>query len=383
MANGGGPFGIGDQILKGFIGTETLRDYTHASRTFTTNSYELKPRYKFLYHVSFTINTQEIPYLRGVFGNDDVQKLSLLVKTVELPKYSVSTDTLNQYNRKRIVQTKIEYQPVTLTFHDDGGDNARRLWYYYYTYYYKDATQQYLAPNVTNGSVGASANRTAGFGYNARDIYNDSLTVKDWGYIGQSWSDGTTDPSGKPPFFRDIRIYGLDQRKFAEYVLINPVITAWNHDQYDYAQGAGIMQHTMTVAYETVKYYSGAVGRSRPDTNVQGFADPAHYDTRPSPIARPGATQTIFGQGGLLDAGEGILSDLQSGTVGGLIGAAQTAMRTYNTFKGSNIKSTAISEAVALGQNTIIQGANSQAVRAVMTKPTGIFIPTPQKPANT
>jgi hypothetical protein len=383
VANGGGPFGIGDQILKGFIGTETLRDYTHASRTFTTNSYELKPRYKFLYHVSFTINTQEIPYLRGVFGNDDVQKLSLLVKTVELPKYSVSTDTLNQYNRKRIVQTKIEYQPVTLTFHDDGGDNARRLWYYYYTYYYKDATQQYLAPNVTNGSVGASANRTAGFGYNARDIYNDSLTVKDWGYIGQSWSDGTTDPSGKPPFFRDIRIYGLDQRKFAEYVLINPVITAWNHDQYDYAQGAGIMQHTMTVAYETVKYYSGAVGRSRPDTNVQGFADPAHYDTRPSPIARPGATQTIFGQGGLLDAGEGILSDLQSGTVGGLIGAAQTAMRTYNTFKGSNIKSTAISEAVALGQNTIIQGANSQAVRAVMTKPTGIFIPTPQKPANT
>jgi hypothetical protein len=43
MANGGGPFGIGDQILQGFIGNNTLRDYTHASRTFTTNSYELKP----------------------------------------------------------------------------------------------------------------------------------------------------------------------------------------------------------------------------------------------------------------------------------------------------------------------------------------------------
>lgn len=381
MANGGGPFGIGDQILKGFIGTETLRDYTHASRTFTTNSYELKPRYKFLYHVSFTLNTQQIPYLRGVFSNDDIQKLSLLVKTVDLPKYQVSTDTLNQYNRKRIVQTKIEYQPITVTFHDDGGDNARRLWYYYFSYYYKDATQQYLSPNITNGSVGASANRTAGFGYNARDIYNDSLLVKDWGYIGQSWADGTTDPSGKPPFFRDIRIYGLDQRKFAEYVLINPVVTAWNHDQYDYSQGSGVMQHTMTVAYETVKYYSGAVGRSRPDTNVQGFADPTHYDTRLSPIAKPGANQTIFGQGGLLDAAEGILTDLQSGTVGGLIGAAQTAGRTYNTFKNANIRSTAINEVVALGQNTILQGANSQAVRNVMNSPTGIFIPTAQRPA--
>ena len=382
MANGGGPFGIGDQILKGFIGTETLRDYTHASRTFTTNSYELKPRYKFLYHVSFTINTQQIPYLRGVFSNDDIQKLSLLVKTVDLPKYSVQTETLNQYNRKRVVQTKIDYQPVTLTFHDDGGDNARRLWYYYFTYYYKDATQQYLAPNVTNGSVGASANRQAGFGYNARDIYNDVMQVKDWGYIGETWNDGTAGTSGKPPFFRDIRIYGMDQRKFAEYVLINPIIQSWNHDQYDYSQGAGIMQHTMTVAYETVKYYSGAVGRSRPDTNVQGFADPSHYDTRLSPIARPGANQTIFGQGGLLDAAEGILTDLQSGTVGGLIGAAQTAGRTYNTFKNANIRSTAVNEAVALGTNTILQGANSQAVRNVMNSPTGIFIPTPQRPGN-
>lgn len=382
MANGGGPFGIGNQILQGFTGTETLRDYTHASRAFTTNSYELKPRYKFLYHVSFTINTQQIPYLRGVFSNDDIQKLSLLVKSVDLPKYTVQAETLNQYNRKRVVQTKIDYQPVQLTFHDDGGDNARRLWYYYFSYYYKDPTQRYLDPNNSNGSVGASANRTAGFSYNARDIYNDSLIVKDWGYIGETPSDGYCGPDGKPPFFRDIRIYGLDQRKFAEYVLINPVIQSWNHDTYDYSQGAGIMQHTMTVMYETVKYYSGAVGKQRPDTNVQGFADPSHYDTRPSPIARPGATQTIFGQGGLLDAGEGILGDLQSGTVGGLIGATQTAMRTYNTWKNSNIKSTAISEAVALGTNTIVAGANSQAARNVMNKPIGVFFPTAQKPNN-
>ena len=382
MANGGGPFGLYDQLLKGFIGTETLRDYTHASRTFTTNSYELKPRYKFLYHVSFTVNTEQIPYLRGVFDKDNTNKLSLLVKTVELPKYQIQAESLNQYNRKRVVQTRIDYQPVTLTFHDDGGDNARRLWYYYFSYYYKDPTQRYLDPNNTNGSVGPSANRQAGFGYNARDIYNDVLQVKDWGYIGQSWKDGTSDPSGKPPFFRDIRIYGLDQRKFAEYILINPVIQSWNHDQYDYNQGNGIMQHSMTILYETVKYYSGAVGKTRPggDVNVQGFADPAHYDTRRSPIARPGANQTIFGQGGVLDAAEGIIGDLQSGTVGGLIGATQTAMRTYNTFKNANIKSTAISEAVALGQGSIIQGANSQAVRQVLNTKTGVFFPTPKQP---
>lgn len=375
MANGGGPFGIGNQVLKGFIGNEVLRDYTHASRAFTTNNYELKPRYKFLYHVSFTLNTQQIPYLKGAFANDQIRNLSLLVKTADLPRFTIDVDTLNQYNRKRVVQTRINYTPVTLTFHDDGGDTARRLWYYYYSYYYKDPTQQYLSPNVTNGSLGPSANRQAGFGYNARDIYSDVMQVKDWGYIGESWSDGGTGSSGKPPFFRDIRIYGMDQRKFAEYVLINPVIQSWNHDTYDYSQPGGTMQHSMTLYYETVKYYSGAVGSSRPDTNVQGFADPAHYDTRLSPIARPGANQTVFGQGGLLNAGAGILQDLQSGSTLGLIGATQTAMRTYNTFKDSNLRSIVKSEAISIGTGAV-QSAIPGAVRQVTGKVDGVLFPT-------
>lgn len=384
MANGGGPFGIGDQIYRGFIGDSVLRDYTHASRTFTTNSYELKPRYKFLYHVSFTLNTNDIPYLRGVLGNNESSKLSLLVKTADLPKYNIATETLNQYNRKRIIQKKIEYQPVNIVFHDDGGDNARRLWYYYFSYYYKDPAQQYLAPNNTNGSLGASANRTVGFGYNTRDIYSDSWLVKDWGYSGESWQDGTPVPSAngkqgqKPPFFRDIRIYGMDQRKYAEYVLINPVISSWNHDTYDYSQNGGIMQHSMTILYETVKYYSGAVGASRPDTNVEGFADPTHYDTRLSPISRPGANATVFGQGGLLDAGIGILGDLQSGNLGGLIGATQTAMRVSNTFKGKNLAAIAKNEAVSLGTGAIVE-ALPGATRQVIGRQGGVFIPTPQR----
>jgi len=370
---------FGQNFLQGFTEVQNLRDYTHASKVFTTNSFELKPRYKFLFHVSFTINTQEIPALKGALGIDDITNLSYVVKTVDLPKYTVQNETLNQYNRKRVVQTKINYEPVTLTFHDDGGDVVRNLWYNYYSYYYKDPSQQYLAPNNQNGSMGASANRQAGFGYNARDIYSQNRQVNDWGYIGESFMDGNTSTltnSGKPPFFRDIRIYGMDQRKTAEYVLINPIITNWSHDQYDYAQGNGIMQNTMTIAYETVKYYSGAIGRSRPDTNVQGFADPSHYDTTVSPIARPGANSTIFGQGGLLDAGAGILEDLSSGSVLGLIGAAQKASTAAKTFKGKDLKSMTVSEATALGTKAI-QGAIPGAVRSIQGRPNGMYFPSP------
>lgn len=364
---------FGQDLLKGFTNVNYLRDYTHASKTFTSNQYELKPRFKFLFHVSFTLNT-EIPSLNQFVTAGDIGSLSYVVKTVDLPKFNVKTETLNQYNRKRIVQTGIEYQPVNITFHDDGGDVVRNLWYNYFSYYYKDPSQKYLAPNNTNGSAGASENRTTGFGYNSRDIYDDNRVVNDWGYIGESISDGKAqinNSSGKLPFFRDIRIYGMDQHKFAEYILINPLITNWNHDTYDYSEGGGTMQNTMTVAYETVKYYTGAIGSSRPDSNVQGFANPARYDTTVSSLSRPGSTRTVFGQGGLLDAGGGILQDLQSGGPAGLLGAAQKALTARNTFKGKDIRSIVKSEATSIGTSAITSGIRNNG---------GRFFPTPKSP---
>jgi hypothetical protein len=135
----------------------------------------------------------------------------------------------------------------------------------------------------------------------------------------------------------------------------------------------------MTIAYETVKYYSGAVGKPTQggDPNVQGFADGTHYDTTPSPLSRPGGTATVFGQGGLLDAGVGIINDLQSGSVLGLIGAAQKAGRTYNTFKGKNLAAITKSEAVALGTNSLVQ-ALPGATRAVANKADGWLFPQAQ-----
>jgi hypothetical protein len=372
---------FGQDFLQGFFGNNNLRDYRHASRVFTTNAYELKPRFKFLFHVSFTLNFEEIPALRGAIGVDDATNLSYVVKTVDLPKFSVDTETLNQYNRKRVIQTKINYDPVNIVFHDDGGDVVRNIWYNYFSYYYKDPSQKYLNENNQNGSFGASANRTAGFGYNARDIYADDRIVNDWGYIGESFNDGTSSASGKPPFFRDIRIFGFDQHKFAEYVLINPVITNWQHDQYNYSEGGGIMQNTMTIAYETVKYYSGAAGEAASGA-VPGFANPSHYDTTKSALARPGSTTTIFGQGGLLDAAGGIVEDLQSGSLLGAIGAVQKAGTAYNTFKGKDLRSLTKSEAVSLGVGALTS-AIPGAVRSLPGRGSGAIFPTPENPQNT
>lgn len=379
---------FGQDFLKGFIGAQTLKDYAHASKTFTTNGYEFAPRNKFLFHVYFNINTSEIPTLGRVFPEDDIRALSVLVKTIQLPSYTIETEILNQYNRKRIIQKKINYQPISIDFHDDGGDLVRNMWYNYYSYYYKDPSQQYGSTSATNGSIGPVSNKP-GFTYNARDLYAADRSVNDWGYIGEAYDQGSAGASGatggdqstgKPPFFRDITIYGLNQHKFAAYVLINPVIKEWRGDTYDYSQGNGIMQNTMVIEYETAKYYTGAIGQSRPDTNVKGFADPAHYDNVPSSLARPGSTATVLGQGGLLDAGVGIIKDLQSGNLAGIIGAVQKAGATYNTFKGKNLRAI-VSEEANSAVKGVIKSSLPGAVRQVINTGNGFIFPqSPGKP---
>jgi hypothetical protein len=385
---------FGQDFLKGFIGADGLKDYAHAAKTFETNGYEFAPRTKFLFHVYFTINTA-VPVLRDIFGGQDSATIGLMVKTVQLPTYAIQVDTLNQYNRKRLVQSKIDYNPVTIEFHDDGGDVVRNMWYNYFAYYYKDPSQKYDNVTNTNGTMAQLFGTPAGFSYNSRDIYDNSRTVNDWGYIGESYGDGYSFPpggslsnAGKPPFFRDIRIYGLNQHKVAEYVLINPMISEWQHDTYDYSQGNGMMTHRMTLKYETVKYYSGAVGAVRPDTNVVGFADPAYYDTVRSSISRPGSNSTVLGQGGLIDAGVGIIEDLQAGGVAGIVGALQKAGTAYNTFKDKNIRST-VNQEVKDSATAILKGSLPAATRAAIgTRSTstsagqrglldGIFFPTP------
>jgi len=363
---GTGYFGQGGSLLQafanGFSTVPGLKDYTHASKTFLSNGYQLVPRYKFLFYVFFNINTAQIPQLQAAYGSNEVATIPLLVKTAELPKFKIDTAVMNQYNRKRVVQSKIRYEPVRIVFHDDQSDLIRNMWYNYYTYYYKDPSQPYQGVSATSGTVGQLQTLSNGFDYNSNNVYNQTLLSADWGYVGESYYDGTntgTNQSGKPAFFRDITIYGLNQKKYGSWTLINPLINSWNHDTFDYNEGGGTMTNDMSIEFETVKYYSGAVGGAQPSNSVPGFADPAHYDNIPSGITRPGGTKSVFGQGGLIDAVTGSVQDLQAlasgqGGLQNVLGAVQTAATTYNTFRNQNFTNIIKPELNQAAQNALV-----------------------------
>lgn len=333
----------------GFFGSEYLRDYTHASKTFRTNSYQNTPKLKFLFHTYFETNTQAFP---------NNFNYGLLVKDIRLPSFSFTTHQMNQYNRKRIVQSKIKYEAVEISFHDDNNDSVNHLWNSYYQYYYNDGSKP---QNVLQGTRGTTLNgdvnnpTSPSQQYNDRNIYENSITGDaDWGFNG-----GQTDTSTgkKVPFFKNITVFGFNQHNFTAYTFVNPVITNFNHDSYNYEDGNGVMQNKMTIDYETVVYNYGKMDGRNPGNIVTGFGDVANYDRNVSPIAQSESNGLVLGQGGLVDAAGGALRSLENGDV---VNVVKTVGSAYNTFKNTNLKNVVTAELNAMLRNAVQNTPNTR-----------------------
>lgn len=227
----------------------TLKDYQHAARVFTDDQFRLAPKHKFLFHVAFNINSAALKNIDLVqrYRNE----INVLVKAVDLPQYKVTVETLNQYNRKKNVQTTHKYDPITITFHDDNMGLINQLWQNYYSYYYADTTSA-----ATPGAYRRNATKNA-----------DYITTP------YGLDNGST-----MPFFNYITIYQMARHEYVSYTLVNPVITAFNHNKLDSTQ-PGIHDFTMGVAYESVAYNYGEVTKGDPE----GFGF-EHYDQTPSSL---------------------------------------------------------------------------------------------------
>jgi len=314
------------------FGSAYLRDFAHASKTFTPNSYENAPKFKFLFHTFFDINPQ------AYFSDANY---GVLVKEVRLPSFNFTTHQLNQYNRKRIVQTKIKYEPIDITFHDDNGNTINKLWEAYYRYYYSDGSKPSNVlradrgggnfPLFEGGPLGQAT-----IAYNDRDIYDGEAPWTDWGLVGGSNREFIND-GVKVPFFKNITIFGLNQHDFTAYTLVNPMITNFSHDTYKYDSGNGIMENRMTIDYETVVYNAGNLDGRTPENIVTGFGSERTYDRRLSPITPAGNNGAVLGAGGVVDGAGGSVRSLQFGSTEEVSESFLEAEEQYNGTKFPNL----------------------------------------------
>ena len=150
---------IFNNFLKQIATGDSIKDFRHASRLFVDNNYRLSPKYSWIYHVFFDLN----PQLTRIRDSNKLIEHGMLVKAVDLPKFTVQNKTLNEYNRPNIVQTKINYNDVNITFHDDMANVIRGFWYDYLTYYYRDLDIGYSSSSGQINPV-----------HHAPSLYNDT-----------------------------------------------------------------------------------------------------------------------------------------------------------------------------------------------------------------
>lgn len=228
------------------------KDYAHAARLFADDNFRLAPKLDFLFHVSFNINA-------AALKDQDLKQrhskeINMLVKTASLPKFTIPTETINQYNRKRVVQTLHKFDVCTIKFHDDNMGLINKMWQNYYGYYYADS--------ASAANPGSAYARNA---YGRAPSNNYGLDNKTTGQ-----------------FFNSITIYQLARHQWFAFKLINPMVASFDHNAMDYSKTNSAHELTMTLNYEAVHYSTGEISADTPE----GFGT-EHYDQTPSPLTLP------------------------------------------------------------------------------------------------
>ena len=332
--------GQNNQFLNPVSTNGKIFDRTHAARLFVADNYKLAPKYSFLYYVKFD---QDERISRN--SNSSIIETGKLVQSVSLPKFSVDNKILNSYNRPNNIQTKLKYDPVNITFHDDSNNTVLDFWRDYYDYHYRDGDYK-----------GSSDSTTSNYQQKHKYNFNNSAPLNSWGYSLRNKSNDTH-------YLKNIRIYSLNRGTFTEYILVNPIITSFQHGQHTAGENSP-MTHTMTVNYEAVLYYWGFVT----EATIPGMLD-LHYDRRPSSLTpnglgSPGGTggfarprvfgaRGVFGNGGILSTTDQIIGDIGSGNLGGAI---TKGFKAFQNNKGVNLKDIAKMEA----KQALIKGILTQ-----------------------
>jgi hypothetical protein len=346
--------------IKGALNPKgNLGNFQHATRVYVDNTMRLAPRTKFMYYVKFEIDTKATN--ATVFNNRKyATELGYLIKTTQLPSFEIDTQVMNQYNRKKLVYKNLNYNPITMTFHDDNAGIMNAMWAIYLGTYFADRHQPTLAHSDTK--------------YRAKSV--ESLDKFRYGL----------DSGRSRDLFKSISIYTMSRKRYLGYTLINPRIKSWSHGDLDNA-ASDTLENTMTIEYETVQYSAGKVFRDSP----KGFAT-LHYDSLASPLsAQGGGTATLLGAGGVVsgvsslfgsDGGDDELTRIfgnpedgnKFGSAGGFLGAALTAINTAKNLKAltkEGVKAELLASITSPGAINGIVGGVSGLVGSAFSKNSG------------
>lgn len=244
-----------------------LRDNHISSAVYSFESEYLSsvPKNKFLFFIRFIKSnhtgltslsredTREINILEQKLSSRISQysrenSVGFYCKTIDRPSVTYANRTLDQYNKKRIIQTGSRYNPIRVTFNDTVNSVAETMAKDYYKFYYGD-------PN--NSSVNAWSD----------DILSSQMNngTNGWGF--KLPDTGYTDQLN---YFSSIEIYIFYNGFYDRYDLVNPKINEFRSDVLDYSASGGILSIDLNISYEGIVYAKN---------NIRVLSDPSKIET--------------------------------------------------------------------------------------------------------
>lgn len=267
-------------------------------RLFGTNGYNI-PKPKFLYYVNFV--SSNLPA-------DLTQQLAFFVKRADRINLSYDIEEKNQYNKKRLVQTKINYAPLSFAFHDTTDSSALRMIEAYNRFYYYDCDDK-----------------------NTRSWLYD-LTGAQFEPTGSWGLKGNQTPNNQH-FFDRVEIYEMYDQVYTKVSFINPLFSSIEFQQMD-QELSGVSEVLATMQYEGIVVEAISQPMTQEVANLVGLPLVNDSDTSAINLFNVGASSLfqnlITGEGRLgsdivrgsidqaIGAFTGAVSDQFSGTLGGI-----------------------------------------------------------------
>ena len=209
------------EFLK-FLGKNAKRSFY--ARDFR-NNYRFRPdvnppRIKFEGYVNFVLN-RDIQELFGLENHTFKTNISSLVRRAKLPNVTFKNIVKNQYNKKKIVSTGVEYAPIEITVFDTLNNEWLQILMRYFSYLYMNPRNKNFANDrdVQMNTDGTLENNP-GFGFK-----NASFQSGEAGFNLQKTKQ----------FFERIDIIMYHGGKGVQYSMTGPIINSFDFGEIDYS----------------------------------------------------------------------------------------------------------------------------------------------------
>jgi len=166
------------------------------------------------------------------------------VKQIDGPKVNFQYDTLNQYNRKRNVYRRVDYDPVNVRFYDTMNNTALKFWRYLYELNLKDGRNRHP-------KYGGDRENNMGV-YQPNSLSREDEFVSQHNFGLESSTISHTYP------IKSLDLFIVHGGKYNLIRFVHPKVISMDHDLLTYEASTpielGLQFAYETVIYETLNY---------------------------------------------------------------------------------------------------------------------------------